>query len=88
MQNLSSSCYYFYVNININLPRFLCFSAIYFFTVRRPCSLGLCLNGGTCVDGSYTNSKYGFACVCLRGFDGIMCEKRLPDDLGETLRIA
>jgi len=56
--------------------------------VRRPCSLDLCLNGGTCVDGSFTNSKYGFACVCLPGFDGIMCEKHLPDDLGDTLQIA
>lgn len=56
--------------------------------VGRPCSLGLCLNGGTCVDGSFTNSKYGFACVCLRGFDGIMCEKHLPDDLVDTLQIA
>ena len=40
------------------------------------------------MDGSFTNSKYGFACVCLPGFDGIMCEKHLPDDLGDTLQIA
>jgi len=26
--------------------------------------------------------------VCLPGFDGIMCEKHLPDDLGDTLQIA
>ena len=57
------------------------------YTVSRPCSLGICLNGGTCVDGPYTNSKYGFACVCQQGFDGIMCEKRLPDNFGERLAI-
>lgn len=55
--------------------------------VTRPCSLGICLNGGTCVDGPYTNSKYGFACVCQQGFDGIACEKRLPDSFRERLAI-
>lgn len=54
--------------------------------VKRACSIGLCLNGGTCVDGSYTNSRYGFACICSQGYDGMICEEHLSqaDNPGET----
>ncbi|XP_029194802.2 fibropellin-3-like isoform X2 [Acropora millepora] len=45
--------------------------------VKRTCSIGLCFNEGTCVDGSHTNSVYGFACICKEDYDGIFCEKSL-----------
>ncbi|XP_073251690.1 uncharacterized protein [Porites lutea] len=48
--------------------------------VKKACTPSLCLNGGTCVDGSHTNSQYGFACICLNGYDGIICEKQLPQE--------
>lgn len=56
------------------------FNTICFFIVKKACTPSLCLNGGTCVDGSHTNSQYGFACICLNGYDGIICEKQLPQE--------
>ena len=70
------------------LPSLLTQSAcVCFFVVKKACTPSLCLNGGTCVDGSHTNSQYGFACICLNGYDGIICEKQLPqeDTFDQTL---
>ena len=47
----------------------------YYFT-SDDCTPGLCMNGGTCVDGP--NS---FTCECPNGFQGTYCHLRDYDDV-------
>jgi hypothetical protein len=43
----------------------------------RPCSLGPCLNNGTCTNVQGLNSTLSFECECQNTYYGMYCEKQI-----------